>query len=207
MSDAISFHTRLGYDFEFDLAGRGLGFFGPQGSGSIISPGEWNSTSYIIEGGDPWVPYAQSQNVTYEASNSGAVEGETGLLLSYIPNYQSTLNIRFNQDHDVRVYNAQCHLYDGVNIANSPYGWNARIAEICHTSKLQQSGGKGDSTWIIASTGQPVSLADNPGPSGANVGRYALHGCSRHDWYVAISVSPEQVGSRTAGLSVYLEYL
>jgi hypothetical protein len=52
-----------------------------------------------------------------------------------------------------------------------------------------------------------VSLRNNPGPTGAFYERYSSSGFYRHDWFVALSASPEQVGSKTAGLNVYLEYL
>lgn len=202
----ISFHARIGYDTELDLSDFGIGFFGPEGSGSYVPVGQWNSTTYIVHG-DPWIPYAQIQNIAYHASNSGIVDGVIPLHLRSIPNYQATLNIRFDQDHPVRIFNARCNLYDGDDLDNPPYGWNARLAEVIHTSKIQTNTGTGDQTWHIASTGESISLTNNPGPTGAYAGRYVFDGYERHDWYVAISVSPEQVGSRTAGLNVYLEYL
>jgi len=55
-----------------------------------------------------------------------------------------------------------------------------------------------------------VPLAQSPGPSGhyagngtANTGQY-----TQHDWYLAISASPDSIGSKTQyGLYVELEYL
>lgn len=202
----ISFHARIGYDIEFDVAGKGLGFYGPGGSGSNVEIDEWNKSTYIVEG-DPWNPMAQVETVSYDTPHSGLIAGETSIHLHKIPSYQSTLNIRFTQDHPVKVVNAKCNLYDGVTLANPPYGWSVRLAEIIHPSRLQTNTGKGDSPWHVASTGQSIDLVDNPGISGSYAGMYSPSGHYRHDWYLAISASPEQVGSKTAGLYVYLEYL
>ena len=59
-------------------------------------------------------------------------------------------------------------------------------------------------------SGIVVPLAQSPGPSGhyagdgsANTGQY-----TQHDWYLAISASPDSIGSKTQyGLYVELEYL
>jgi hypothetical protein len=201
----ITFHTWTGYDRAIGST-RGIGFYGLQGSGSTLAPGEWNRSTYIVEG-DPRVPEAQIDCVTYTNESSGMVFGETPLPLTEIPNHQATINIRFTQNTAVKVLNARCNLYDGVNTDLPPYGWNARMAEILHPDKTQVAGGDGDSTWHVASTGQMVSLRNNPGPTGAFYERYSSSGFYRHDWFVALSASPEQVGSKTAGLNVYLEYL
>jgi hypothetical protein len=200
----ISFHAYTGHDRDLDIGGYGLGFFGAQGSGSVVQIGEWQKTTYIVDGD---VPVSQVNNITYHGSTSGIVEGSVPLLLTHIPNYQATLNIRFTPENPARVVNARCSLFDGITETEAPHGWTARIAEIAHTSAIQGAGGRGDTSWHVASTGEYVDLWDNPGPGGANVARYAMSGETSHDWFVAISVSPDQVGSRHAGLYVYLEYL
>jgi hypothetical protein len=206
MATGISFHVVTGNDMTLDLAGRGLGFFGTQGSGSTIPVDDWNSTTYVVQG-DPWNPVAQVNNITYQSANSGLIQSEVSLHLTGIPNYQATLNVRFENDTAVNVINARCNLYDGEDLDTPPVGWNARLAEIVHPGRLQDLTGEGDGSWHVASTGEMISLVGNPGLSGASYGRFLYDGASRHDWYLAMSVSPDQIGSKTAGLNVYLEYL
>ena len=65
-------------------------------------------------------------------------------------------------------------------------------------------------TKTVGGSGIFVPLAKSPGPSGqyagigsANTGQYY-----QHDWYVAITASPDSIGSKTQyGLYVELEYL
>jgi len=203
-SERISFHSNVGHDLSLDLTGKGLGFFGSQGSGDPIQRDTWQGSTYVVEND---VPYAQVNNIIYYNAGSGLVDGELLLPLTSIPNYQSTINIRFERNTPTHVMYAKCNLYDGVNIETAPYGIQARVAEVIHTTKAQIGGGSGDAYWHVASTGEFIDLANNPGPNGEYVDRYSFSGYYSHDWYLAISVSPEQVGSKHAGLYVYLEYL
>jgi hypothetical protein len=205
--NGISFHAYVGTDRELDLYEYGIGFYGSRGSGHVLDTDEWSGTAYLVEGDNPWIPVAQIPSVTYASAHSGTLEGELSILLRSIPNYQATINIRFDQPTPVKVVNVKCSLYDGDTLGHPPAGWNARLAEIIHTSQVQGNTGTGDITWHVASTGEVVSLVSNPGPSGTYANRFALSGQTRHDWYVALCVSPEQIGSKTAGLNVYLEYL
>lgn len=67
-----------------------------------------------------------------------------------------------------------------------------------------------DGTNTVGGSGIYVPLAQSPGPSGAyagngsaNTGQY-----HQHDWYVAVTASPDSIGSKTQyGLYVELEYL
>ena len=62
----------------------------------------------------------------------------------------------------------------------------------------------------VGGSGIVVPLAQSPGPSGhyagngtGNTGQY-----TQHDWYLAITASPDSIGSKTQyGLYVELEYL
>jgi|TARA_R110000751_G_scaffold157076_1_gene262505 hypothetical protein len=67
-----------------------------------------------------------------------------------------------------------------------------------------------DGTLTVGGSGVYVPLAQSPGAAGAyagagdtNTGQY-----TQHDWYVAITASPDSIGSKTQyGLYVELEYL
>ena len=68
----------------------------------------------------------------------------------------------------------------------------------------------GSSSYTVGGTGILVPLANSPGPSGefARDGSGSVHSSQQHDWYVALSSSPDSIGSKTQyGLYVSLEYL
>lgn len=99
-------------------------------------------------------------------------------------------------------------IYDRSNINNDPSGVTCRCAEIIHPDTTQTANGSGDTSWInVHGSGVTLSLVSSPGQSG-----YSPNGSNTndmtHDWYVAISPSPDSVGSKTQfGLYVSLEYL
>ena len=65
-------------------------------------------------------------------------------------------------------------------------------------------------TNTVGGSGVFVPLAQSPGPSGAYAGNGASNTgqYSQHDWYVALTASPDSIGSKTQyGLYVELEYL
>jgi hypothetical protein len=202
--EGLTFHTQIGRDYSLELTNKSLGFFGSQGSGDTVAIGDWQGSTYVVDGE---VPYAQCANITYLNSMSGLVDGEVPLPLTSIPNYQASLNIRFAQPSATSILGAQCNFYDGVTTTEAPLGWNIRAAEIIHSGLIQDNMGFGDTTWHIASTGEHINLLNNPGPSGRNFDGFISESQPWHDWYLAISVSPDQVGSKHAGLNVYLEYL
>jgi hypothetical protein len=125
-----------------------------------------------------------------------------------IPNWQSTLNIRFTNSTPVKTQNVQLRIYDRVNPDNPPTGVTTAVAEIVHPNITQGPGGSGSPTWQFPTgSGSVMSLTSSPGtsglrPAGANTSD------TQHDWYVALSASPNSIGSKTQyGLYVSLEYL
>jgi hypothetical protein len=208
---SIDFYIlNTGYDFNIDLAGSGLGFYGSGGFGTSVAVNEWQDTTYVTDG-NGLVQGPQGNNVKWTHANSGEVEGTTNLLLSWIPNYQSSLNVRFTHGTAVKVQNVEARIYDRNNINVGASGVTTRVAEIIHPSVTQEAGGSGDSSWIEpAGSGTVVPLAQSPGESGmyAGDGDDSTREDDRHDWYLAITASPDSIGSKTQyGLYVSLEYL
>jgi hypothetical protein len=84
-----------------------------------------------------------------------------------------------------------------------------KVAELIHISPTNGAGGSGSSTWQTP-TGSSYVLtvtATSPGTSG-----FSPNGPStsdtRHDWFFALSASPNSIGSKTQfGLYFSLEYL
>lgn len=209
MAAKISFLA--GKDFTIDdLSGSGLGFYGT-GFGASVKVGEWQDRTYITNGaGTSQGP--EVDNVKFLNSASGILgQAGSGIALTAIPNYQSTVNVRFNYDSAVKVQNAQARIYDRADIDKPASGVTTKVAEIIHPTNTQTNNGSGDTAWSTpGGSGVVVSLAPSPGVSGLYAGNGNDGGWSdkQHDWYLAISASPDSIGSKTQyGLWVQLEFL
>jgi hypothetical protein len=190
-----------------NIAGSGLGFYNDSGFGYSISVGSYNGRTFITDStGTAQGP--EADNCKY-LNTSGVIVGQTGsgINLLQLPNYLSTLNIRFSHTSAVKIQNAKIYAYDRSNKNNNPSGVNLYAAEIIHPSTIQNLTGSGDSAWInIKGSGTTLSLVDSPGTSGLspNGGNTAD---TQHDWYVALSASPTSVGAKEFALWTELEYL
>lgn len=210
MAAAISFLAGQGFTIQ-DLAGSGLGFFGDAGFGASVQVGSYQGHTYITNGaGTTQGP--EVDNVKYLNAGSGILgQAGSGIALTAIPNYQATLNVRFTYDTAVKVQNAVARIYDRSNIDNPASGVTTKVAEIIHPDTTQSNNGSGDTTWLTpGGSGVTVSLAPSPGVSGlyAGNGSNSLWTDAQHDWYLALSGSPDSIGSKTQyGLYVSLEYL
>jgi len=204
---SISFYA--GEDFNiYDVSASGLGFFGG-GFGISIPVGTGYNTRTFITNSVGTIEGPEVDNVRY-VSSTGAVLGQTGvpILLTQIPNYLSTLNVRFTHSTGVRTMNSEFRIFDRSNINNPPSGVTCKIAEIIHPATTQTNVGSGDATWVLGSgSGSKLSLVDSPGTSGLSPSGISTID-SRHDWYVAITVSPDTIGAHTNfGAYVSCEYL
>jgi len=205
--------NRTGFDYDLKLGGSGLAFFGAAGFGASVEVGAYQGTTFVSDGAGT-TKGAQSQNIQYLNSGSGVLgAASSGIGLKAIPNYQSTLNIRFTHSTKVKTQNCEMRIYDRTNINNAASGVTTKVAEIIHPRVTQFATGSGDGTWISPQgSGTVVNFASSPGISGF----YAGDGVSvistkqalRHDWYAAISASPDSIGNKTQyGLFFSLEYL
>lgn len=199
-----------------DLAGSGLGFYGG-GFGESVPVGQAQDKTFVTnatgvnQGVEAW-------NVKYANAGSGLVgRGTSAIPLRAIPNWQSTVNVRFTNDTSVKTQNVKAYIFDRVLPTNPASGVTTYLAEIVHPVTVQDSGnptGSGSTAWEVFTTAgqatptqrEPVTLTASPGtsglrPSGANTFDV------RHDWYLALSASPDGIGSKQFGLWVQLEYL
>lgn len=205
---AIDFYIEAGGDFNIDTAGSGLGFYGSSGFGTSVAVNSYQDTTYVTDDdGDLQGP--QANNVKWVHANSGQVDGATILGLQYIPNYQSTLNIRFTHSSEVQVQNTELRIYDRTSIDSGASGVLTKVAEIIHPSTSQVVQGSGDTSWYSpAGSSVTVPLADSPGTSGEYAAAGSVRPDTRHDWYAALSASPTSIGSKTNyALYVATEYL
>ena len=208
MVAAINFYADTAF-FITNLGGSGLGFYGG-GFGQSVNVGAYQNTTFITDStGANQGP--QVNNVTYANAMSGIVNSSTsGILLTYIPNYQATLNIRFTNDTSVKTQNVKLRVYDRISIDNAPSGVVSQVAEVIHLSNIQNAGGSGNSTWTaVGGSGTVLTLAPSPGTSGlyAGNGSNSTYNDVRHDNYVCISQSPSSIGSKLSAVYVSLEYL
>lgn len=193
-----------------NLAGSGLGFYGA-GFGQSVNVGEWQDSTFITNGnGTAQGP--QVNNLKWLNTMSGQINGaSSGVLLTQIPNYLATLNIRFTHTSAVQVQNVKLRIYDRSNINNPASGVTTKVAELIHPDIIQNNNGSGDVTWNTpAGSALIMDLAPSPGYSGlyAGNGSNSTRTDTRHDHYVAISASPDSIGSKNLyGLYVSLEYL
>lgn len=211
---AINFYINTGgADYDIELGPSGLGFYGDAGFGASVPVGTYQGRTFVTDGnGVSQGP--EAQNVKWQNAGSGIL-GQTGsgIGLQAIPNYQATLNIRFSHDSAVQTQSAEMRIYDRSDINEGAVGVTTKAAEIIHPNVTQGPTGSGDSQWITpAGSGTTLSLANSPGRSGEWAGDGVSVVSSRpdliHDWYVALSASPDSIGSKTSyGLYVSLEYL
>jgi hypothetical protein len=210
MAAVISFLA--GINTIADLAGSGLGFYGSSGFGASVAVGGWQGRTFITDATGT-LQGAEANNAQFLNTQSGIL-GQTGsgLLLTKIPNFQSTLNFRFNFDSAVNTQNVQLYIYDRFSINNPASGVTTAVAEFCHPDVVQNNNGSGSTTWQFpGGSGSIMKLTPSPGVSGLYAQGSGAPGGkvdSQHDWYLGLSASPNSVGSKTQyGLYVQLEYL
>ena len=191
------------YIGENDVAigtGQALGFFGPDGFGDPLSMNEFNGRTFVTttHGSTELTECDNCRKI----SSSDVVVGQTGtgIDIRNLPNYLSTVNLRFTHAQDVLVQNARL-------IAIIPTGLDIYGAEIIHTSRLQTVEGTGDTVWAaMGGSGQALTLVDSPGISGISPFGPATTDI-RHDWYIALSASPTVPGDKEFSFQADLEYI
>lgn len=202
-----------------NLQGSGLGFYGSGGGGTSVLVGEWQDSTFVASA-NGLITGAQADNIKYPGHlASGLVNGNGPYPLTGIPNVNATLNINFSHSTAVAVQNARARIYDRTTTTSAASGVHCRFAEIRNLNGgvgaplPATTKGSGDTIWRNGSvTGHQeyvINLAMSPGYSGewSSVG-YSGGTAKEHDWYLAISASPESIGSKTEfGLYVNLEYL
>lgn len=195
--------------YGINLNGSGLAFFGANGGGSSVAVGEYQDVTFVSNSAGTSYNQ-QANNVKYANSMSGYINSNTsGTLLNYIPNYLSTLEIRFTHGSAVKVQNTKVRCYDRSSINNDPSGLICKAAEIAHPSTSLASTGSGsDTTWTsIAGSGSILSLNDCPGTSGFYNTGTSARSDTWHSWYLALSQSPSSIGSKLSSLYVSTEYI
>lgn len=172
-----------------------------------VGVGAYQDSTWISSS-DGSVAGPQVNNIKWTHANSGSINGLSSVNLNDVPNYLSTLNIRFTNSTAVKTQNAQFRAYDRSNINNSPSGVTVAAAQIIHPNTVQTGGlGSGSTSWsFLGGSGSILNLNSSPGVSG-NFVSGATTQSTQHDFYVAVAVSPNSIGSKQFALYASLEYL
>ena len=213
MAAAITFFGGQGTPGIGINSSSGLGFYGAN-FGASVAVGSYQGTTFITNAaGTALGP--QVSNITFVNAQSGVVDSATsGINLLSIPNNQASLKISFTYDSAVKTQNVKFRIYDRVSIDRPASGVTTKVAELIHPGTTQIFTGSGDNVWhhfsgLIADSGHFISLADSPGSGG----EYAGNGTGgtrtdlQHNWYLAISCSPDNIGSKLFAGYISLEYL
>jgi hypothetical protein len=212
MTVSIGFFAGENFQIQ-DLSGSGIAFYGDSGFNASVRVGEYQGRTFISNSaGTTQGP--ECDNVKFLSAGSGILgQAGDGVALRAIPNYLSTLNIRAYSDDSstFQVQDARLYIYDRYSTANPASGVTCKVVEIIHPDTNQTANGSGSTTWTTfttAATGQYVSLCPSPGISGLYANGAGGRADSRHDWFAALSASPNTIGSKTQfGLYVSLDYL
>lgn len=213
--------------------GSGLGFFG-NSFGLSVPVGQYQESTFVSNSNGT-ASGVKASNTKYMSASGVSHNGEGELENEKMPNYYAPLNIRFTHDEAVRVQNCKLRIFDRADIANQASGVTTKVYEVRHPNPLPTDTTKlahrGISThgWYEFDPEEnmtDMTLTSSPGISGLNTtagdtvsaddGTYinqtskegAAHESLRHDWFTALSASPDSIGSKTQyGLYFTLEYL
>jgi hypothetical protein len=190
-----------------NMLNSGIGFFGAN-FGESVAVAAYQTTTFITDGNGTQ-DGGQINNVTYENTASGTINGAAAVHLKQIPNYLATLNVRFEHGSVVKTQNAKWRIYDRTAINNDPSGVTCQVYETLHHSVTQSlAEGSGANVWTnVHGSAVIMSLADSPGTSGTSPAGASTTD-TRHDWYMCLSPSPNSIGSKNLfGGYISLEYL
>jgi len=191
----------------------GLGFYGDSGFTDPVAVGSFNGRTFVTNVNGNVEGFECNNNKRIDVS--GLILGQigTGILLTELPNRLVTVNVRFVHTLAVKTQSVVLQIYDGSvdgngdpNKNNDPSGLTFYTAEIRHQSDVQDNTGLGDSEWLDTKGVISQSLVSSPGISGispSGVGTTEV----RHDWYVAMSATPDELGDKLFGMYMELEFV
>ena len=135
-----------------------------------------------------------------------------------MPNYYAPLNVRFTHTSAVRVQNCKLRIFDRNDISKQASGVTTKVFECRHPHPVESHNPNSGTLAMRGITNygwtefDPTSAAETL-PSGNADGSQnwvtnegSAHQGVRHDWYLALSASPDSIGSKTQyGLYFTLE--
>lgn len=193
----------------------GIGFFGDSGFNNAVAIGSYNGHTFVTNTSGTLQGF-ECNNNKYNGV-SGVIHGQTGsgILLQNLPNELATINVRFTHASTIYCQNAKLWVFDGsftgsvANKENPSENLTFYAAELRHTSRLQSiTSAYSDASWsdLSSSGSNYIGLVSSPGLMG--VRQAGLEQLStRHDWYIALSCTPTQLGDKQFGMTFEMEYL
>jgi hypothetical protein len=193
----------------------GLGFYGDDGFDAIVPIGSYNGHTFVTNASGTVAGFECNNNKYNGVSGVIYAQESSGITLTRLPNELAAANVRFT--HPTAVYTQAVNLYifDGTftgtdaNKENPAENITFQAAEIRHRSRLQTVVSSfSDSAWsdLSASGSNFITLVNSPGLNGAREGGFEELS-TQHDWYIAMSCSPTQLGDKQFGMTFELEYL
>ena len=214
-------------------AGSGLGFFG-RSFGLSVPVGQFQESTFVSNsnGTASGVKVSNTKYLSVSGvshNDGGEIDNES------MPNYYAPLNVRFTHSEAVRVQNCKLRIFDRNDIDNQASGVTTKVYELRHpngvanTTNALSYRGRSTHDWLEFDPEDnmvDMDFTSSPGVSGLNTNagdalasstdgqanyitkEGAAHEAERHDWYLALSASPDSIGSKTQyGLYFTLEYL
>jgi hypothetical protein len=192
---------------------KGVGFFGDDGFGDPVEKGLYNGRTFVV-GASGTAESFECNNNKWLSSNE-VINGQigSGILLDALPNYLTTVNLRFEHSVSVQVVDAKFYIYDGStsggepNKNSAPTGLSVYCYETRHTDNIQTANGLNPiKIWQLTGGETYLNLVTSPGTSGyRTLGSFTTD--TRHDWYVAISATPTLFGNKSFGMYSEIEFL
>lgn len=214
-------------------AGSGVGFYG-NGFGVSVPVNGYQTQTYVTNanGTQEGVRLNNTAVAGAVSANQVSVNAGTAINLQGLPNMHCPLNLRFSHTSAVRVQNCKLFVFDRVNKNNAASGVTTYAYEARHPSNTRgtalalthrpSTAGHAWKKFNTAAAGASLDLTASPGSGGLNTDTSDTntgaklwtttlgesHTNLQHDWYVALSSSPDSIGSKTDyGLFFQLEYL
>lgn len=181
------------------ISSSGIGGYGAS-FGQSVSVGNYQDTTYVTDAGGSQQGIALG-NVKWAHANSGYV-GVTLLNLLSIPNANATLRINFNHTSPVLIQNARVMVTNRSVATGQVDGLTCKVAELNHTGSTQVANGIGNSSWATLNGSGYLGLTNNPGSGGSLTGQLY-----DHNWWLALSMSPDTVASKLGMLRFSCEYV
>lgn len=196
-------------------ASSGLGFYGDNGFDAAISISSYNGRTFVTNASGTFQGF-ECNNNKYNGA-SGVIHGQTssGIALKNLPNELATINIRFTHASAIYCQQVKLYVFDGTfsgGVANKTIpadNLTFYAAEIRHRSRLQTvESAYSDAGWsdVSSSGSNYLALVDSPGLNGIREGGFEELSV-RHDWYIALTCTPTQLGDKSFGITAELEYL
>ncbi len=196
-------------------ASSGLGFFGDTGFSAAVAIGSYNGRTFVTNASGA-VESFECNNNKYNGA-SGVIHGQegSGIALRNLPNELATINIRFTHGSAIFTQQAKLYVFDGsftgglANKTTPASNLTFLVAEIRHQSRIQTvESVYSDAVWsdISASGSNYISVVNSPGLNGVRKAGFEELS-AQHDWYVALSCTPTQLGDKQFGATFELEYL